>query len=557
MKVKLQLLRRTLRRMALASAAVFATGLGSLQAQVYLTENFDSAFVGTPAAPPGWTQTRIQYLGDPSTTAATQVTGSKDFIRNVNTAGVWSVAGFGTNPANAFSGDGALYLEDGSFAPNSTTNIAARRLVSPMVNLATSISPYIRFKMFFGNASNQAFPVKILATLDNGVTWKTIADVQPNFSATAVTAATPWEQITFKVPAAYKVANVQFAIQKSNSWSTGGMFIDNFSIEEFTPTTITSAATGLWNSTATWTGGVVPNADNNVVIGAGHTVSLNQNIARCQTLGIDGILNHNTTTTSQVLQTFDDMAISATGTYLGGNGTTGKFTYIGGSLNNAGILTVNQSTTASLLFFGGAPATFTNTGTITGSLISVVYCANSGGITFNSPLTVRNNFFMVEGPINPNGNLTIGVSATATIITRHALSSFTSRPLYPSLGGTITRSVTYGGGTNGNLTFGQLNRDTIFPGFEMDTTAGTHLVLGTLTINTQGFVKLTQPTQVGNATVGGATTFTRGILFTDDINLLTIAPLGNGAAGTTPSQVNPATTHGSYIVGPVRLRCLN
>ncbi|TAE89861.1 MAG: hypothetical protein EAY81_01660, partial [Bacteroidetes bacterium] len=467
---------------------------------------------------------------------------------------VWSITpGFGLNPSAAFSGNGALFLDDQYFAPESFTNVASRRLESPSVNLSTSTSPYVRFKMFFANASNQAYPVKIMASLDNGVTWKTISDVQPNFSFVGTaTAATPWEQINVKIPTAYRTANAKFAIQRSNSWSSNALYIDNFSIEEFTPTTITSAASGTWSSAATWVGGVVPNADNNVIIATGHTVSLDQNIARCQTLGIDGTLNHSATTTTQILQTFDDVSISASGTYLGGSGTIGKFTYIGGSLTNAGTLNVSQSTTASLYFNGGAPASFTNLGTITNGFISVIYTANTAGFSFASPLTVRNNFFLVDGPVSPNGNLTIGLSGNAVTITRNALSYFDSRPLFPSLGGTVTRSIVYGGGTNGNSTYGPLNRDTIFTGFELDTTTGTRLILGTLSINTHGFVKLTSPLQLGNVTVGGALIMSRGIMFTDDTNLLTIFNLGNGAASLAPSAAAVPTSHGSYIIGPVR-----
>jgi hypothetical protein len=53
---------------------------------------------------------------------------------------------------------------------------------------------------------------------------------------------------------------------------------------------ITSAASGNWNDTATWTGGVVPGAANDVVIATGHNIVINTTTAACKNLTIDGRL---------------------------------------------------------------------------------------------------------------------------------------------------------------------------------------------------------------------------------------------------------------------------
>ena len=77
-----------------------------IQAQtVYFAENFDSAFTGTPAAPPGWTQTRIQ--------AVTSAAAEFDWLQNVWLGTTWSNLGTGTTPATgAVNGTGVLWIDD-------------------------------------------------------------------------------------------------------------------------------------------------------------------------------------------------------------------------------------------------------------------------------------------------------------------------------------------------------------------------------------------------------------------------------------------------------------
>jgi acetyl esterase len=51
---------------------------------------------------------------------------------------------------------------------------------------------------------------------------------------------------------------------------------------------ITSLATGKWNAPGTWVGGAVPGAGDNVIIAAGHTVTLDVTNAQCKDLTIMG-----------------------------------------------------------------------------------------------------------------------------------------------------------------------------------------------------------------------------------------------------------------------------
>jgi hypothetical protein len=56
--------------------------------QVYLSEDFETPFTGTPEAPSGWSQTRITHWGDDTPTGIT-VDAGKDWEQNTWTGSAW------------------------------------------------------------------------------------------------------------------------------------------------------------------------------------------------------------------------------------------------------------------------------------------------------------------------------------------------------------------------------------------------------------------------------------------------------------------------------------
>src|SRR5436190_4243802 len=287
---------RALNTLALLFVALLGTSLPQVASAQYLTEDFESAFTGTPAAPAGWTQTRVQLLGT-TTTSAPNVDGTKEWFRNTY-SGAWAVIAFtsSNDPIGAQSGTGALCIEDSYFG-STTTTLGSRRMESPAMNLSTSTSPYVRFYYSYpSTASNANF--RVMASNDNGATWKSIMAISGNGAGTG----SAWRRISVLIPAAYRVANAKIGFEMTNTWGTMNLFIDNLSVEEFTPATITSAATGNWNAGTTWVGGVVPDANSHVVIAAGHVVSANSLAMRCQNLTVDGTLQYSTTLTTDLLQ---------------------------------------------------------------------------------------------------------------------------------------------------------------------------------------------------------------------------------------------------------------
>ena len=504
---------------------------------IYLTQDFEAAFIGVPAAPPGWTQSQNVLVGD-GIPEATGTDGEKDWEQNIWTGTAWQKLGYssGIRPTGAVSGTGVLFMNDGNFG-SSTVAVGSRRLESTPVNLTTSTSPYVRFWYFYA-ASSGNLNVKVVGSVDNGVTWKTLMYIPANAGqSTAMTTATPWQRVNVVVPPAYRTANARFGIEIYGTWGTNDIWIDDFVIEDFTPTTITSAATGNWSNVATWVGGVLPTADNDVVIAPGHVVTNDVNIARMQNLTVEGTYTFSTTTT-HLVHIFGNLNVTATGVYNSFNGTSGRRLMVGGNVVNDGSITLNVGA-GNLVWIGGAPVTLSGAGVFVGGYTNNAWHLNSAGVTYNKAIESRNVCGLYNGPVNPNGLLTLGFN---TIIERTSGGSFTAAPVWAPYA--LPRALAY-------ITASIMSSPTKIvysPGFEINTGA----IDSVLTMSTYDNILLTSPVTVGTTTKGGFN-LTRGILITSDVNLLTLNSFIAGPTGTAPSILTPSSTHGSYVVGPIRI----
>lgn len=525
----------------------------------YLTENFESTWTGSPEAPTGWTQTRVVLIGNGIPDGISATSGEKDWQRNVNTGtATWTLTPGtpGTVPNSAVSGTGVAWMQSRDFG-GSSQNWGSRRLESPTVNLSSSTSPYARFWLFWADASTTV-NLRLMASSDGGTNWRVLQQIPSNFGQTTITASTPWERITVAIPSDFRTSNMKLGIEIVSTWGSNNIFIDDVSIEEFTPTTVTSVATGNWNAGATWSTGTVPTSDNNVVIDAGHTVTSNVNIARMQNLTVNGTMNYSTTSTSLLNQILGNLTVGAAGTYNSFNTTTGKRTYLTGNLNNAGTINFGISATSSseatLVWLGYGNATFTNTGTISFSKINTIWHAKDGQITYNSPVTITTRAVFALGTVNPNSNLTLGNPAAVTTMTiEKQKGSLTTAPTF---GAGVTKSYQYndGAGVSGTLAsnVAPCNRINTVPGVEVPDSSGIKLIYGTLTVNTHGNVELASPMNVGTSGTG-ALTLTRGIIITTPTNYLKLSSFFTPSLGVDPSTFIPPTTHGSYISGPMRI----
>jgi hypothetical protein len=527
------------------------------KAQTYLLENFENPFVGNPAAPSGWTQTRIVVLGDGIPDAGG--TGEKDWERITNTGTAAWTASFTSFPFPnaAVSGSNVIAIADYDFG-STGTGLGTRRMETPVVNLAASTSPYVRFWLFSGSSSTM-MNFRVMASNDGGTTWHPIMTVAPNAESTTMTSATPWQRINVKIPAAFKVANAKFGFEITNTYSGGNYHIDDFSVEEFTPTTITSAGTGLWSSTTTWVGGIVPTADNHVVIAATHTVSMDMNIARCQDVDVTGVLQYNGTSTTQLFQVFGNMTVTAAGTYSSGSGTTGKRTYFGGNIVNNGVMNFQPGTsTSGALIWLGYSGNYSGTGSLFNSRVPVVGHLTSGGVTYSSPFRISNSCGLFLGQVS-GANLSLGNGpAAAVFLTEKYLGSFSSAPTFVNTNVT-QRNTSYVTPINtaiGGFYYTQAPQ-VITTGEEIELISSNRQCTGTLLMNTHNNLQLTYPLSVGTATGTQNITLTRGIIISSLTNMLTLNASATGAIGATPTTFTSTGTnggnHGSYIAGPLKI----
>ncbi|MBX7046996.1 MAG: T9SS type A sorting domain-containing protein [Ignavibacteria bacterium] len=528
----------------------------------YIFETFESSWLSTPEAPFGWTQSREVLVGNGTPDGISTTTGEKDWQRNVNTGtGTWelSPSSPGIVPNSAISGTGAAWLQNKNFG-SSSLNWGSRRLESPSVNLSSSAFPYISFWMFYADNS-ETQNLRITGSTDGGATWLNIQQVVPNFVETGTpTGSTGWSRITVAVPAAFKASGVKFGIEVTSILGDNNIFIDDFSVIEFTPNSIISTGSGgLWSSPSTWAGGIVPTANDNVTIEAGATVTIDVNTARTQLLFVKGKLQYADAASTQVLQAFGNLVLAVGAEFNSFGGSNAKKTCVGGNIINAGTIDFGMSATStsesSLLWLGYGPYTFTNSGTIKYGKINSMWCAVTQGVTFNSDVTVSFRFVLGLGTVTPNGKLTLGLSTSNDLMLIERLKgSFAAAPIFAS---GVNRYVGYHDGSGvGGTSFYQIapcNRITQTPGEEIESVSGTRTVTGGLGILTHGKLQLAYPLTLGTPSYSTSLTLLRGILQTDSINILRISSNVSIPTGTDPSTATPPTNHGSYIAGPLRI----
>lgn len=291
----------------------------------------------------------------------------------------------------------------------------------------------------------------------------------------------------------------------------------------------TSAGTGDWATATTWTPNGVPNAGDDVVIAAGHTVTVSSSQAA---LGV-------TINGTGVLVVSSTLAAGASGITIDANGTLTN----NGTVTNAGNLAVTSPGKFTNNGTASVTGTVTGTGTVLQGTSATLNLANAAAPTIttlnattNTPNTVAFNGAGQAIGTYAYSNLTMSGSGAKTGTPTSVSGAFT-------LAGTATYSLTaltIGGDLNvqgGTLTI---------PGVAVTVTGNTTVSGGTLTITSATGAK----TFSGDITINGGT-------WLNNTATVAVAVGGNLTylSGTFTSGLGVYTLSGAskQITGPITI----
>ncbi len=421
-----------------------------------------------------------------------------------NTVGI----GFATNTTNGTlawinsttnaSSTVAPFTDNAVFGAGPITNLnsaanGSRRIynfIPPSVAPATALnftgvgSSGMTVNWTASSPTTNVLKYALYSSTDGGVNYSFVNTTNVGTNTLAVTGLSASTTYTWKV-----VALSEGALSTVLTGSQATLAPQNIS---------STGAGGLWSSTATWVGGVLPGTSDNAIIVDGATVTIDMNpTVGSLTVGggTSGILQYDATV--RTLTVGGNVTVNAGAAFLSaGSGSTSVITThalsIGGNLTNNGIL--NFSATA------GASGTTVNASgvniTFTGAVDATFDCSNANAIT---------NLRSSTGVTLNKG------TSSATLL------NFIPTITYTSAAGATSAGTTITVGSTTNLA----------PGMYVSVTAGTGVfATGTTVVSiTNGttFVVSTAPT---TALSGGATVVTGSKFAVLSASLLTGATAG-------------------------------
>ncbi len=272
--------------------------------------------------------------------------------------------------------------------------------------------------------------------------------------------------------------------------------------EGTTKATITSARNGYWEYSSTWTGGVVPGPDDNVVIN--HSVYI---------LGYFGGVSCNNITinSGKMLNLY------------------GEFLFVHGNITNNGILdgdyayqsgnTVYYST---LYFAGESNQTFANNGSVT-TFLYVLSLDNPNTVTITGDTFPVFRMNMFYGTLTTNGKITTGLGGANSSVIQIGV------PSSEGTAGVINGNLNYNIGTGGHYVLYSESDREISMGVEIPTTNSVYYAL---------FANPNNVTLTKNLTVTGNVEFLEGTLNAGSYTLTIDGTINNAGYSSYTGLLN-------------------
>ena len=185
--------------------------------------------------------------------------------------------------------------------------------------------------------------------------------------------------------------------------------------------TCTSQANGLWSAPATWTGcgGVVPQNGDDVIVAAGHTVTVDADTNSLNSLTVGGALTVGTDSTPRTVTVAGNLAIGVGGIVAPGASAARHSLVIGGDMTNGGTFTGAATATRliDVTFNKNGSATVSGSGSTLFNYIVVNLGTSRDNVLHLQPdnLSAFSTYFVNRESGIVNGTLRIGGSYSAAM----------------------------------------------------------------------------------------------------------------------------------------------
>ena len=262
-------------------------------------------------------------------------------------------------------------------------------------------------------------------------------------------------------PAALTLGSTYYWMVVPSNVGGGPTSCSVFSFTVVAPAGFTATANGgLWNSAATWVGGIVPPAGNDITIPAGSVVTANQ-ITNYRNVTINGTLQWGAT--SYAMNLTSNLLINSGGKFLPYSTTqVGQVLNIAGNFQNDGYANLSLGTTA-LTFNGTTGSTLSGTGVFQGNgtngiIRSLLFSSLGGGtVSTSQNLVITNTLAHSAGTLNTGGKLILDNTAQVyglalnnqvanVVVTAMNTSSYSVNPVV--FGAAVTQWTNITGGLN-------------------------------------------------------------------------------------------------------------